>query len=389
MTTTLLRVGRVFTALLVITAAALVGTAASQERAGATPPGANGRIAFFQGTSEVNTILPNGTGQTDVTPTGYAMFPGYLADGSLSYMELSGRMIVKVAPDGTKTNLFVRPSGGFGAQPSPDGTTFALGMAETGTFKSTITLVNSDGTNSRQPWAGDSWNETGFNWFPGSQRVVYMRSDDMFMVNDIYISKPDGTNATKVNLTLAEGYSTLSNPSVSSDGKKLVFSVYNTLASRIDLATANIDGTNVKYIATQVGASNAQFSPDGTQIVFEGFDAQGLWLMNANGTNQHKLTNSPNTHPVWQPLPVNKKPVPVITMQKLVQYPQTIVVSAKGSTDPDGTIASYQWYWGDQTTPGTGLQTWHSFGKKGTYIVYLVVTDNKGATGVAAKQITI
>ena len=49
-----------------------------------------------------------------------------------------------------------------------------------------------------------------------------------------------------------------------------------------------------------------------------------------------------------------------------------------GFTDPDGTIASYAWTWGD-TTAGTGKTATHTYPTAGSYQVSLTVTDDRGA----------
>lgn len=56
----------------------------------------------------------------------------------------------------------------------------------------------------------------------------------------------------------------------------------------------------------------------------------------------------------------------------------TCSFDGKGSTDPDGTVASYAWNFGDSTT-GTGVSPVHGYAKAGTYTVSLVVTDDRGA----------
>ena len=60
-----------------------------------------------------------------------------------------------------------------------------------------------------------------------------------------------------------------------------------------------------------------------------------------------------------------------------------------GSTDSDGTIASYRWDFGDGTTPGTGAKPSHTFAAGGTYNVTLTVTDNQGATGSSTVTVTV
>jgi PKD repeat protein len=53
---------------------------------------------------------------------------------------------------------------------------------------------------------------------------------------------------------------------------------------------------------------------------------------------------------------------------------------ASGSFDPDGTIYSYAWDFGDGNT-GNGITTSHTYATPGTYSVVLTVTDDAGATG--------
>jgi serine protease len=59
-----------------------------------------------------------------------------------------------------------------------------------------------------------------------------------------------------------------------------------------------------------------------------------------------------------------------------------------GSTDFDGTIASYAWTFGDGKT-GSGKTTSHTYTEGGTYTVTLTVTDNEGATGAQSQNVTV
>jgi PKD repeat protein len=59
-----------------------------------------------------------------------------------------------------------------------------------------------------------------------------------------------------------------------------------------------------------------------------------------------------------------------------------------GSHDPDGTIASYAWQFGDGDT-AAGATATHTFAGSGTYPVTLTVTDDGGLTGTATQQVTV
>ena len=58
------------------------------------------------------------------------------------------------------------------------------------------------------------------------------------------------------------------------------------------------------------------------------------------------------------------------------------------SNDPDGTIASYAWDFGDPGQTGTGATTTHTYPDAGPRTVTLTVTDNAGATGHDSESIS-
>ncbi len=59
-----------------------------------------------------------------------------------------------------------------------------------------------------------------------------------------------------------------------------------------------------------------------------------------------------------------------------------------GSSDPDGTIASYSWSFGDGQT-GAGETTSHVYATGGTYDVSLTVIDNLGAPNTVVHSVTV
>ena len=66
----------------------------------------------------------------------------------------------------------------------------------------------------------------------------------------------------------------------------------------------------------------------------------------------------------------------------------SVAVDGSASADPDGTIASYAWNFGDNGT-ATGATASHTYTTAGTYQVTLTVTDDKGATNTVTKPVTV
>jgi PKD repeat protein len=68
--------------------------------------------------------------------------------------------------------------------------------------------------------------------------------------------------------------------------------------------------------------------------------------------------------------------------------PLAVNFSSSGTSDPDGSIVSYAWNFGDGGT-STLAHPSHTYQTAGPYIATLTVTDNQGATGTASVTITV
>jgi PKD repeat protein len=66
-----------------------------------------------------------------------------------------------------------------------------------------------------------------------------------------------------------------------------------------------------------------------------------------------------------------------------------VSVDGSGSSDPDGTVASYSWNWGDGSPADSGAQATHTYGSEGSYTVNLTVTDDHGATATVSHVVTV
>lgn len=153
-----------------------------------------------------------------------------------------------------------------------------------------------------------------------------------------------------------------------------VWSIYvnNSYQGIISMAT---DGT---YLYLGMGADITYFeSTAGTGRVYR-FDGTNVDLISGNmGRGIQVLYYQPNQPPVadftWSP------PLP---------YEGDQIQFTDNSSDPDGTIVSWEWTF-EYLTPSTDQNPVRTYGDNGIYDVTLKVTDDLGATDSVTKQVTV
>jgi TolB protein len=124
---------------------------------------------------------------------------------------------------------------------------------------------------------------------------------------DIYVANPDGSGLrrlTNYGVYTAEG-------TLSPDGQTIVFTSLKD--GDLDIYTMRVDGTNLKRLTFQPGYDGGPFfSPDGKRIVYRAWhptdtalvsyrellrqrlvrpNRMEIWVMNADGSDQHQITN--------------------------------------------------------------------------------------------------
>lgn len=81
-------------------------------------------------------------------------------------------------------------------------------------------------------------------------------------------------------------------------------------------------------------------------------------------------------------------PLPPIAVFEAACEDLDCFLDASASLDPDGSIASYDWDFGDGTR-GEGKAPEHQFGGPGTYTIVLTVTDQSGMSSATSQTVTL
>jgi PKD repeat protein len=138
------------------------------------------------------------------------------------------------------------------------------------------------------------------------------------------------------------------------------------------------------------------FWPNNTRnhtFVSEGTYNVELWVKDNDGVwSALPDTSTIQSNPNIPPQAVAKAilPLPVIEMgeTKEIEPGTQVTFDGSESKDPDGSIVSYDWDFGDGNT-GSGVNVVHQYNESGTFLVSLTVTDDKGSQGTTGLPITV
>lgn len=110
----------------------------------------------------------------------------------------------------------------------------------------------------------------------------------------------------------------------------------------------------------------------------------------SSGTYQATLTvtSSAGTDSVTHPVTVTRVNQPPTAAFTFTCTGLACSFDGRGSQDPDGSISTYAWTFGDGQT-GSGATPGHTYASAGTRTVSLTVTDSDGATASTSRQVTV
>jgi len=182
-----------------------------------------------------------------------------------------------------------------------------------------------------------------------------------------------------------------------------------TTSQTISVSDGNAPNASFVYSPNNPGVNetvyfnaNGSTDEDGTIVSYDWDFGDGT--MGAGQTVTHKYSESgtftvvlqvidddDNTDTTSQSVSIGDNENPVASFSYSPTSPavnEEIYFNASGSSDPDGTIVSYTWNFGDGSS-ANGMEVTHQFADSGTYTVYLQVTDDSGNTGSTSKSISV
>ncbi len=278
-------------------------------------PGTNGRLVYQRETvagdhtqTDLVTINPNGSGSRVLTntPNQNEFGPAWNKAGTkLTFWRTPAPFgtgsVWTMNADGTSPH---RLTTGIDARDpvwNPAGTRIAFTLVDATGFH-LWSMRASDGGDRQRLTSGANLDFEPA-WSPDGKSIAFTRGSQQGDAGDVYVLTL-GTGAIR-RVSNSPDYD--HQVAWSPNGARLVFE--RDLASSSSIYAVDADGTHLTRL-TGAGFFDVgpAYSPDGTMIAF-GTDRSGgfqgdLWLMRADGTNQHVLRTLPfvESFPDWQPL---------------------------------------------------------------------------------------
>jgi hypothetical protein len=166
----------------------------------------------------------------------------------------------------------------------------------------------------------------------------------------------------------------------------------NSSAGHLERASAPLSGSTCQTFGsfTNVGSAGVT-SPFSDPSVSVGNCYEYEYVVPDNLGNLGTIGPSAAVQVTSAPPPPPPDQPPVASFSFAPGSPltgQTVSYDGTASHDPDGTIATYSWLFGDGSA-GSGVMPTHTYSKPGTYTVQLSVTDNSGSVGVTTRSISV
>jgi Tol biopolymer transport system component len=293
----------------------------------------NGKIAYASsrsGNYDIWVMKADGSEQTQLTTnTAGDRMPAWSPDGSkIAFASnRSGNYDIWVMKaDGSgQTQLTTNTAGDRMPAWSPDGSKIAFASNRDGNDE--IYVMNSDGTGQTRININASIDHYP-TWSPNGIKIAFISdrghysppSGIPFEGYDVWVMNADGTGEKRITYdyqNLAVG-----DHKISYFGQEIAYTLYGQIRLVKD------DGSGQYQPNGNPHGTDPAFSSDGSSITYTKVNGNGnyeIWVMDASGTGQTRLTNNPadEREPAWGP-------TPQIVQDLRLKVPGTINLGSKG-----------------------------------------------------------
>jgi len=281
--------------------------------AGATYPGANGRLAFgitAPGSvqPDVYSVRPGGEALRQLTDDpAFDACAAYSSDGKrIAYCssvgDPTGQFDIWTMKQNGKDNQRLTQLGGSATFPdfSPDGGKIAFNAQPAGATSQDVYVMNADGTGLVEV-SNASGNDLYPAWSPDGSKIVF--ESDRNGLRQVWVMNADGSGQTQLTFDATRKDQT---PEWSPDGTRIAYTVdVSTTVAGGDIWVMNADGSDQHPITSGPEREYGPvWSPDGTQIAFLDFASRTVYVMNADGSGRYAVhPGGFQFVPAWQPHP--------------------------------------------------------------------------------------
>ena len=264
---------------------------------------AGGLVVFHSdrsGNSEIYSVGADGSDEKRLTHNdAYDGFPAWSADGTRIFFHSlrdADDAIYSMNADGSDVMRIPNTEFGRYPKPSPDGTRLAFFARQGG--QTDIYVVNADGGERQNLTSNSSIDETP-SWTADGKTIAF-QSDRAWRDADpalaataehsnfgVFLMDSDGSHIRELT---GIAYND-ENPSISPDGRKVVFQRY--INGGLAIATLDVTNGKDRLLTSPSGASGSPaWSSSGSRIVFDALDDGNfdIYVMVADGSNRQQVT---------------------------------------------------------------------------------------------------
>jgi Tol biopolymer transport system component len=299
----------------------------------------DGQKIVFYGDYRLHVIDADGTGESDLTRFPYGGEFDWSPDGekiALAAGAIAAGGLSVINPDGTGKRKLTHTGASVSERSpsfSPNGEKIAF------VTNNDVYVISADGSGLKNLTDTTAYEEDSTAWSPSGEKIAFVRQRTVTkgqhtvqLLYDLYVMNTDGTSKTLVAENVSYGppdpiYGSVTFPAFSPDGQKIAFARPAVIQRDLDdedIYVTNTDGTGERKLTDTPSADESRpaWSPDGEKIAFRRccenaseitnagprggpVPIVGIHVMNADGTGERKLTDTPEYIPMkiqWRPV---------------------------------------------------------------------------------------